>query len=468
MKKQAKILTGLLIGVFTFSGSTYAQSEFHFFKKDRKVLKSQEKALQILNIQQKGIQNKTTATQERVIAQSFYDMEYQILVDSTHYTYLGTRGSKYNFNDLDFSYNTDLDNDRLGINDMVINNTALADTVKRFEDGLGVLTDVYAGYYRSDNQLDSIIEGYDDGTGMTYRKLTNSFNSSGHLIETKRVDVLTSEMYSKTVYAYNNDFSKYIADSTFSYTPNPELTELIVYSYNANNKIDSILYYYQNWGSLELSNKTVMQYYPNGKLKEMHTYESDGTNLSLYEINRYTHHTTLESPATWEQVNFNNGSLTDSLFVTIGLGSNGYPDSLKATMTDDNEITNILVTMEYNAANNPIRVKQTFDGDLNFTVNYYYEEYNDDPTSINNVQNDFAVIFPNPFNERINISLKETPKSISEISLKDVLGRQVFSQKSQLNAGNNLISLPKIPTGLYMLHISNPETGQLTKKLIKE
>lgn len=468
MKTYSTLILCLIIGGVTLSYSSFAQPGFNLFKNEKTTLKSQKRAWQILNTQPKNFKNKATAIKERVIAQTNSDLR-NAETDTTHYTYLSTRGSKFNFNDLEFGYNTEMDIDRPGINDLKINITAFADTIKNYDSIGGDLSSLFRGYYRADNQLDSIIYGYENGPTFMYIILKNTFNAQDYITEGEIIDASSSNVIGKVVYAYNNDFSKYVADSFFSYMPTPELTNFTKYTYGANNKVDSIFNYVSNGGNLELNDLTVMKYFQNGQIKELHTFEMNGTVLEPVEINKYTHFTNHEYISSWEKTAYQNGIYEFTIAIDISIGSNGFPDSLVGGVTENNNVVEQIVgTIEYNTANNPIHIKTFTSGVLDRIINFYYEEYDDGTTSIQPIENNFAQIYPNPFIDKINITIKETLKSISTISLTDILGRQIFEQNSFLNAGNNLILLTELPAGVYMLNITNPEIGQVNKKVLKK
>lgn len=82
-----------------------------------------------------------------------------------------------------------------------------------------------------------------------------------------------------------------------------------------------------------------------------------------------------------------------------------------------------------------------------------------------NVEEDFGLVYPNPFNNQINISLKRVSNNIS-IGLYDVLGKEIMSKKF-LNT--NFISLPveALSNGLYLLKMKF-DNEVFVKKILKQ
>lgn len=79
-------------------------------------------------------------------------------------------------------------------------------------------------------------------------------------------------------------------------------------------------------------------------------------------------------------------------------------------------------------------------------------------------------VFPDPFNDVINISGKEKNRSNLSVRIYDLLGREVMNKK--FAAGNNSqlqVNASALTKGMYILEISNSDTGTLLQavKLIK-
>lgn len=93
-------------------------------------------------------------------------------------------------------------------------------------------------------------------------------------------------------------------------------------------------------------------------------------------------------------------------------------------------------------------------------------------TSGISVSNDFIdnlAVYPNPVVDILKVSFKSSKKSKAVISLFNNIGKQVYSQESSVEQGNNLFSIDvrskAIEPGIYFVQIV-VETEVFTKKLI--
>jgi hypothetical protein len=75
-------------------------------------------------------------------------------------------------------------------------------------------------------------------------------------------------------------------------------------------------------------------------------------------------------------------------------------------------------------------------------------------------------VFPNPFQNRISLSLSDTLKGERLISLSDMYGRSVYSA-TVLKTGLLSIDLPYLAPGIYLLRVS-AGTHHFSSLLIKE
>lgn len=85
------------------------------------------------------------------------------------------------------------------------------------------------------------------------------------------------------------------------------------------------------------------------------------------------------------------------------------------------------------------------------------------------IENNNFVMYPNPANENVIITLNATQKSEGNVNLFDMKGALVKSINTQLVAGMNSVnlSLTDLPKGMYFVQINSNEST-LTKKLIIE
>jgi hypothetical protein len=87
---------------------------------------------------------------------------------------------------------------------------------------------------------------------------------------------------------------------------------------------------------------------------------------------------------------------------------------------------------------------------------------------VNDPANNVTVsIYPNPANERLNISTGETLKGNTRIQISDLLGKIVYvDEVSGIRANlSYFINTTGFKDGLYVLKVST-ETGSVSKKII--
>ena len=77
-----------------------------------------------------------------------------------------------------------------------------------------------------------------------------------------------------------------------------------------------------------------------------------------------------------------------------------------------------------------------------------------------------AIVFPNPFVENISLSFNENIKGEVIISLYDLLGRMLFTNKYEANKNIN-IPLKELPVAHYILKV-RANNRQFIKKIIKK
>lgn len=78
-------------------------------------------------------------------------------------------------------------------------------------------------------------------------------------------------------------------------------------------------------------------------------------------------------------------------------------------------------------------------------------------------------VYPNPVTDLLKISFKSNHKSIAVVSLFNNIGKQVYTQESAVESGNNLISIDirskAIEPGIYFVQCI-AENEIFTRKLI--
>ena len=78
-----------------------------------------------------------------------------------------------------------------------------------------------------------------------------------------------------------------------------------------------------------------------------------------------------------------------------------------------------------------------------------------------------ARLYPNPFQDNLNISLKSALENVALLQLLDINGKAI--SKIELQPGSKSIKLnyPHLAKGVYFLNLKNAQTNQ-TFKIIKQ
>jgi len=77
------------------------------------------------------------------------------------------------------------------------------------------------------------------------------------------------------------------------------------------------------------------------------------------------------------------------------------------------------------------------------------------------------LVFPNPANSTIQISLQNTSETLSSVSITDILGKNIRSVKVESGYQTN-IDIADLSQGVYFVEITTSNNLKQVKKLIKE
>lgn len=419
---------------------------------------------------------KPTAIKQRVIAQVFSDDSG---ADSVIFRYSGTRGSAYDFNNIDVGYR-DYFADFYDPADLLYGpapSSMLADSISGYQDGNQY--DLSYAYYREDNQIDSSFE-YDVNGGAPGYKYLKVYDAQGYLSEVYELHYGVSgydTMQKQKIY-YNNDHSLVLSDTFWAHPPTGfELSSSNQYYYTATGKLDSFIMLNVFGGPLEPSEKTVMTYYPDNRLQTVSVYLISG----IAPENRISRDTFAYAPGInyytqWVEDYWYDGSYEGGFQIRQFPGANGLPDSLQALARDfdtDPWENQASLIYQYNSYNNPMSAAIDYaDGSPGGEAAFYYEEY-DDGDSTGSIKpvttnNDFK-IYPNPFSGQICFEYKgKEPVQHIRLKLVNSLGQTVFEAGMQLRAGNNYISVPDITPGNYFLVFTTEGGQSWSKPLLKQ
>jgi hypothetical protein len=431
--------------------------------------------------------NKPTTIKQRVIGQASIDLDGQRL-DSMKYKYSGTRTSSYNFNGIDFDnntaflYNNSFSSDYLPSYLTAItptNSNLQADSIFYYEEDS--VRQISKAFYAADNKVDSF-----SSYSMNYPtlKIKHIYNAQGALIQATNMDNAQSAPAFDTneisKYFYNTAGTQLTTDTTYDFSNGswePSLAN--VYHYNSlTNLLDTINSYSLDDTAWYLSGVSALQYTSNGHITHANYYGYDPTE-TLYFVETDTLGYNGAGPYfsyyNRARIFLDNGSSVDGVTIYKTFGSNNLPDSARVGFFDETGLyQDVSLKYTYNTYNNPVTLIGTDPADTSYAgqFNFYYETFDDTPTpppsAINDIKNnkDFS-IYPNPFDNKLNIDWKGAKANQTKIALVNVLGQTVYSSNQNLITGANTIDIPNLIKGNYVLLIQDAKGNTWKSQLVK-
>ena len=476
--KKAMLLPCFLLGGL----SLMAQSQHHPFS----LKKSNEKHRKFINhllesqVQVSGTAQKPTATQQRVIAQAYID-DNSMPSDSFAYKYSGTHGSRFDANNLTFGYNQNFQSDYLPLSNfsMVspLSMNLLADSINYYEQD--TLSNIQKAFYRSDNKVDSFYSIDMSSTpNIDIEKTIHHFNSQGFLNTITLLDNYNNypsfDAESQQNFSYNTAQTKLINDTTFDISGGTsDFSGTNKYHYNAQNNIDSITYSLFDGTSVTPYQLSHIEYTTDNKIQKVTTfyYSADTVAITIKDSFAYAGN---QPYFTLYDEYYYGGFDSSGNRIIRTIGTNGMPDSAQTYYTESGAWTeDTYIKYSYNSYNNPTKIVAHVNEDSSFAgqINFYYETYDDGvspPASINDIKGnkDFS-IYPNPFDNKINIQWKGAKANQTKISLVNVLGQTVYNAAQNLNIGTNTLDIPNLTKGNYILLIQDEKGNIWKSQLVK-
>lgn len=449
---------------------TFHANAQHTFFKQENLTPRQKRYRQVINNilknQSSGTTpvNKPTGIKQRVVRQTGEE------IGNTTFVYSGNRGSAYDYflwDQLEYQEDYYYESEVL---EGYTNNQVFADSIFHYDENEN-LNYITTGSFGINNRLDSFMDIFSSSTNkdvLTYNNAGKvisdiSYHSSAGIIDSN-----------KATFTYNAN-NKILIDSYFVvydnvWTFNDEYTS---YHYNSANQLDSILFY----GSIPY--KVILQYYPSGQVKEASTFDFDDNEFVLTYRDSFGYTSGIEYPTYILDENYydfeNNGNtITPSEYYiyTKYPGSNGKPDSVSNVYYSVDEEPELSTTYyHYNSYGNPDTISISHEGEpANTSLIFYYEEYDDEPSAINNLSdNKDFIVYPNPFTDKISIQYKGSDfKGNLKIHLTDVMGKEVYNQSIQIMQGNNNFDAPALASGTYILTLQDADGKLWSTKLVKK
>ena len=417
---------------------------------------------------------KTTATKQRVVAQSGYDIWGGIptLDDSLWFKYTGANGSVFDYNELTYEpyFSPDARENMFAYGDILIK----ADTVQR-----------------------------EVGTTLTpYEMITNRFNSAGMLNDYSQYFHLNPNQSERSLVNYDASGKPTIV-WLFTWNPLPikwDTSGKIAFAYNSVNQLESDTSYEYNsgvfllrstssyvydWGGF-LINKMIRQdlgwgltdferytfgYYPNHSIKEMVVESNNGSALRphfKYEIAHdpanlfITQETVLRHDSQndlWEPFSR----------TTRGANLQGLPDTSRFYNWFGNDwyLYEKAITT-FNAENNPEQVVYYRPGvtglEYKYQHKFYYETYNILGVDERSERGNIVQVYPNPAADFINIQIADQNSRIENIRLVNSTGQIVGQKHIGKIPGTEQLSLSGLASGLYYLVVTGSDGAVIHKQ----
>ena len=433
-----------------------------------------------------GTTQRPTVIKQRVIAQSMSNLQ-EGLLDTTRYTYsTHLRGSTFDYNSLFYNQQHQLMEPPVftfGFGDEEIPaanfNAAQADSIIRLNLDNPSATVKSLAKYNTALKVDTL--WIDDGGYESFQ--TNYFNNAGKPIASILWDGTdTSELRKLT---YNSTFTQITADTIFYFENNvrdQQNPDIWQYNYNANNKPERILFYGFFNSTADTFGRFLFTYNTTSQLTSA---------LSQYYSNGTFYNETKDSFAYLPNIDYNVAhysyyytgmSNNDEYYADRqmrSVGVNGLPDTItfdyKAPEASEytSDATGIY---SYNSYGNPeqiavhMMVNDVMAPAPEAFIKYYYDTYEDQTSGLKDMhtQNHF-VLYPNPVSDAFFINYRgENSRTEATLSIVNLLGQQIFTQKLDLNKGSNKIALPQMANGQYVFLLRKDSGETFSTKIIKK
>jgi hypothetical protein len=435
---------------------------------------------------------KTTATKQRVIAQSTLDNTAAALVDSIDLGYTGVRGSTYDYNLMLYPYNYPYSTspmfNYLGTftKPQVLYDTLLRWTVNPFTNVYGLYEMAYATY--DTTKLTAYKDIFVDSVSNRNMSFMNDFNGAGNITKGQwfNLNMGINDSAYMQFFAYNAS-NKLIKDSVYEYHLGTwKLVANTFYTYDAANNLTQIDQYANVSDTtflLPLTEqlKYVNTYDASGRLLTVLTSVFDGTALTQYVKDSFAYTGTNAFHTSWKQYQWDpiNTYWAPILYMQKHLNAANRPDTVNTNSFDS--LANAWVpyyrdVITYNSVNDPLTLSDyiynwsSFPAAPSYVTKYYYENYTD-LTGVRQVAaaNSNALVFPNPTTGSISITkLRAADGAPIIVSFTDIKGQLVGRQSLRYREGVQ-VEVGNLVPGVYSVMISDNKGSVLhVQQLVKQ
>jgi hypothetical protein len=476
--KKTLLLTGALFSILYAQAQQSPTRNPFLLKKGND--KSRNYILGVLKAQTGNTAQKPTGTKQRVTAQSSNgDGD----LDSMTYRYSGVNGSVYDYNKLGYNEDFELGYAPMYMDPSDVSNPMdlLADSISSYEDGTWYLTE--RAFYRPDKKIDSLhirsenIPGPGPGVSAVGRRY-NTYNAGGLLTASCYLNSTdngaTFDTTSKAFFVYNAAGTKILSDTVMRNSGSGwDNTQVRVYHYNANNKLDTLTSYDLFMSATNVS-RDIHDYYNDGRIRKIEHYylSTSGWESTYMDTLGYT--PGADYVTYWEsRTIYNSQEFRDLTLQYPGTG--GLPDSTINSSKVDNDPWEMDSKLKYtyNSFDNPEKISffSMFEGqeEPEGQMMFYYETYEEGLSIKPLADNNNFSVYPNPFTGNLSIDWKGA-KANEDVTLRivNILGQQVFQSAVQLRNGTNTVQLPEVNAGNYVLLIQGKDGKTWSQKLVKQ
>jgi hypothetical protein len=446
----------------------------------------------------KGSAAKTTNAAEHLVAQSAYDIEYNLgLTDSTYYTYSNNRGSTYDFNDMDYSDGIYSLQGALPMDIAYGNNTVyhnyylnvLCDSAKYYHyytaDSAGL--SLRLTMYDANNNVAQFYDPYTQDASISYEgnRVVNTYDANQNLTQSVVLgwNFGNWDTAAKRILTYNGNM---LASDTSSLYSNgtwaPEYA--FTYAYDNNNNITHVEFYGDSAGIWLALEQYFLSYSADNILQQDSTmiYTSGAWYPYATDSVGYTSgvsYTTYERENVYSSID----GVADHYLLRTKYTSAGLPDSILYNQYD--MATNTIQTGDkliytYDSYGNPLTMTQYqyntgtvgtdgYSTTPDFADYYYYQLFN---TAVSNVAkpNISITIFPNPTTNELNIAQTGMQQgALTYITIINALGQTVRTESLPFINGTETLSVAGLTPGNYWLLIQD-KTGNILSRqtIVKE
>jgi hypothetical protein len=412
--------------------------------------------------------NRTTSTNERIIAYSVYDLNAFIKTDSQNYIYSNNNGSSFDFNLMSFNpYYLPIGFPMFDyINYPVIARKVLADSITIWStDGIShaysVSKNIYAKHDSLKNVGNILVEDVAENSIENVICNYYSVNKISFAIEVDKGLGLWDSVMKRT-YSYDSN-NRIVVDTTYTYQfGNWELINKYEYTYDgSSNLILANNYAWTSSGWILISRYT-NAYYPDNKIKTT-VFESGGGTGTVSFVQRDTFGYNVADYCTLrEQYRWSGSTWEGTFSVTKNVSISGWPDTcIYYSWSSGNWVPENLCVYTYNPLGNPVySYSYKYLGAAFLSTpfkkeNFYYQNFSG-AAQLKTVSLLPVKVFPNPAYEQITIMLPETSCKEIIVEIIGQLGQRLFYKKMNSNPLLR-VDISQIPEGNYILLISSDE-----------